>query len=219
MPAQHAPNIGSAMLQIHDAITRSMEVTKMKCQEFTQPSAEPDQSTRESFMLYVSTMVMVINAHHLSEDHIIFPRLKITLTQVPFDGLSADHKIMDVILAKLRQTLETPADNLFTSLLDTVTRLIELWTPHIAKEKKYIYSPEITAAFMSPEEHIKMLQDASKHALEQGNPALIIPFLLYNLNPVDRAEFAGFLPPEMTQTLLPGVWKQQWAPMLPFMLD
>ena len=163
-------------------------------------------------------MGMVINAHHISEDDIIFPRLRITLTQVPFDGLSADHKIIDVFLAKLCQTVAAPADDFFGSLLDTVTRLIELWTPHIEKEKKYIYSPEITAAFMSPEEHVKMLQDTSMHAMEQGNPALMVPFLLRNLDPEDRKIFASFLPPEMTQTLIPIVWKSQWEPMLPFML-
>lgn len=72
---------------------------------------------------------------------------------------------------------------------------------------------------MRPEEHIKMLQDTSKHAMEQGNPALMVPFLLHNLNQEDRTVFAFFLPPELTQTLIPIVWKPQWAPMQPFFLD
>jgi hypothetical protein len=72
---------------------------------------------------------------------------------------------------------------------------------------------------LSPEEQLKLLQDSSRHAMEQGNPALMLPFLLYNLAAEDRAAFAFFLPPEMTQTLIPVVWKPQWAPMLPFFLE
>lgn len=218
MTGQPVPNIGSSMLLVHDAITRSLRLTQMICVEFTK-LGEPDQSKQDSFILYVRTMGMVINAHHFGEDDIIFPRLRITLTHAPFDELSAEHKAVDVVLAKLRQTVETPAHLQYSSLLDTVTQLIALWTPHIAKEKQYIYSPEITAAFMSPEEHIKMLQDSSKHAMELGNPALMLPFLLHNLNQADRTAFAFFLPPEMIQTLIPIVWKPQWAPMQPFFLE
>lgn len=219
MTGQPVPNIGTSSLQVHDAVTRSLELTRMKCLEFTQPAREPDQSTRDSFILYVSTMGMVINAHHLGEDDIIFPQLKTTLIHAPFNQLSAEHKIIDVILTKLRQTVDAPAQDLYSSLLDTVTQLIEHWTPHIAKEKQYIYSPEITAAFMSPEEQLKIMVEASRHAMAQGNPALMMPFLLHNLNPEERAAFAFFLPPEMTQTLIPTVWKPQWAPMQPFFLD
>lgn len=218
MTAQLIANIGISMMQVHDAITWSLQVTKSKCQEFSQPAAELDQKMRESFILYVSTMGMVINAHHLSEDHVVFPRLQITLTQVPFKGLSADHKVIDLILAKLRQIVAAPAVDFFSDLLDTVTQLIDLWMPHIAKEKQYIYSPEITAAFMSPEEQGKMLQDTSRYALEQGNPALIVPFIMYNLEPAQRAAFTSFLPPEMTEKLVPAIWKPQWEPMMPFFL-
>jgi hemerythrin-like domain-containing protein len=218
MSDQLIPNIGNSMMQIHDAITRSLQVTKTKCQAFSQPAGEPDLPTRESFMLYVSTMGMVINAHHLSEDQIIFPRLRVTLSHVPFDSLSADHRVIDVILTQLRQTVAMPASHLFADLLAQVTRLFDLWLPHIALEKRYIYLPEITDAFLSPAEQGKLLQDSAKFALAQGNPALIVPFLLYNLEPLPRAAFASFLPPDMVKMLVPVVWKPQWAPMLPFLL-
>lgn len=219
MTGQPVPNIGTSSLQVHDAVTRSLELTRMKCLEFTQPAREPDQSTRDSFILYVSTMGMVINAHHLGEDDIIFPQLKTTLIHAPFNQLSAEHKIIDVILAKLRQTVATPTRDLYNCLLETVTQLIARWTPHIAKEKQYLYSPEITAAILSTEEQLALLQETSRHAMAQGNPALMMPFLLHNLIPEERAAFAFFLPPEMTQTLIPTVWKPQWAPMQPFFLD
>ena len=219
MSIQPIPNIGTSSLQVHDAITRSLTLTQKKCQEFSQPSAEPDPATRGSFILFASTMGMVINAHHLGEDDVIFAQLRKYLTHAPFDQLSAEHKVIDVVLTKLRQTVETPAQDLYSSLLDTVTQLIEHWTPHIAKEKHFIYSPEITAGFLTTEEQIKIMVESSTHAMAQGNPALMMPFLLGNLNPEERAAFSFFLPPEMTQTLIPSVWKPQWAPMQPFFLD
>ena len=219
MTVQPVPNIGTSNLQVHDAITRALELTQMKCLEFSKPSAESDPSAQSGFILFVSTMGMVINAHHLGEDDVIFPHLMPSLIHAPFGELSAEHKIIDVILIKLRQTVEAPAQNLYSSLLDTVTQLIEHWTPHIAKEKQYIYLPEITAGFMSPEEQVKIMVDSSTHAMAQGNPALMMPFLLGNLIPEERAAFAFFLPPELTQTLIPIVWKPQWAPMQPFFLD
>lgn len=219
MTGQTGPNIGATMIRLHAAITRSLEMTKLKCLEFSRPSGKPEPSTRDSFILYVSTMGMVIDAHHTSEDDIIFPRLRITLNQAPFDELSEEHRIIDGVLANLRRTVKMPEEDFFTSLLDTVTRLLELWTPHIAKEKRYLYSPEITAAFMNPEEHAQLLQDSSTHALAQGNPALMLPFVLGNLNPEDRMAFSSILPPEMTQSLMPTEWKPQWEPMLPFLLE
>lgn len=126
MTSRPAPNIGSSMLLVHDAITRSLKLTQTKCLEFTQPTGEPDKSNHDSFMLYVRTMGMVIKAHHISEDDLIFPRLRTTLTHAPFDELSADHKKVDVVLAKLHQTVEVPERDLYSSLLDTVTQLIAL---------------------------------------------------------------------------------------------
>lgn len=219
MYEQTGPNLGANIIRLHAAISRSLEVTKMKCQEFILPSGKPDQATRDSFILYVSTMCMVINAHHIGEDDIIFPKLRIALPEAPFDELSFEHDLMDEVLAKLRQIIEVSTGDFFSSLLDTVNRMIALWTPHIAKEEQYIYSPEITAALMSPEEHLKMLQETSAHAMEQGNPALMLPFVLRNLNPENRKAFARILPPQMVQTLIPTDWKPQWAPMLPFLLE
>jgi hypothetical protein len=43
--------------------------------------------------------------------------------------------------------------------------------------------------------------------------------MLYNLEGADRAHFMAVLPPEITQQLVPVVWKDEWAPMKPFLLD
>jgi hypothetical protein len=48
---------------------------------------------------------------------------------------------------------------------------------------------------------------------------LAVPFLLYDLPPEEKAIQARGMPPELTEQLVPVVWKEQWAPMKPFLLD
>jgi hypothetical protein len=50
-------------------------------------------------------------------------------------------------------------------------------------------------------------------------PAVEMPFVLFNLEPEDRAAMAGMLPPVVTQQLVPVAWRAQWAPMQPFLLE
>ena len=73
---------------------------------------------------------------------------------------------------------------------------------------------------MSIEETIDMAQKASAHSQEHTQPAsLAIPFLLYNLEGEDRAYMMAVMPPEITQQLVPIVWKDEWAPKKPILLD
>jgi hypothetical protein len=46
-----------------------------------------------------------------------------------------------------------------------------------------------------------------------------VPFLLYNAEAEDRAFYVNAMPPELTQQLVPIVWKDEWAAMKPFLLD
>ncbi len=51
-----------------------------------------------------------------------------------------------------------------------------------------------------------------------GPDYLVVPFLLYNLSPEDRATMSAEMPPVVTQQLVPVVWKEKWQPMSPFLL-
>jgi hypothetical protein len=94
-----------------------------------------------------------------------------------------------------------------------------LWQPHIGIEE-VVFSPEVAAEVMTVPETIEMAQKAAAHSAQHSEPApLSIPFLLYNLEGDDRAHFVAVLPPELTQQLVPVVWKDEWAPMKPFLLE
>ena len=46
----------------------------------------------------------------------------------------------------------------------------------------------------------------------------MVPFILYNLAPGERALMAAGMPAAVTQQLVPGPWKEKWAVMQPFLL-
>jgi hypothetical protein len=62
--------------------------------------------------------------------------------------------------------------------------------------------------------------DLTKAPTEGAPPdPVLVPFILYNLSAEDRAIMAQQMPPAVSQELVPIVWKEQWAPMVPFLLD
>ncbi len=100
-----------------------------------------------------------------------------------------------------------------------VNDLNDLWHNHIPIEEKY-FSPQECERMLTPEENARLEGAMGKHAAEHAMPnELVVPFVLYNLEPDDRAAMAFSYPPVITQQLVPVVWKQAWAPMQPFLLD
>ena len=94
-----------------------------------------------------------------------------------------------------------------------------LWLPHITIEEQH-ETVEALAALIEPGEHIRLGQAFAQHSQQHSGPNyLLVPFLLYNLPPQEREIFALALPPIVAQQLVPIVWKEQWAPMQPFLLD
>lgn len=223
MSNRSKPNIGATMVIIHHAITRGLEVSKKQSITF-ELSGFPVSAIKEGFVTYVRTLGWVINAHHQAEDHVIYPYLRSKLPDAPYDQLSAEHREMDVFLKKLQVTIEEVATNaktsdLLNSLNRSLTGLAELWTPHIEKEQFYLYDTEKTEAVMDENEQIKLIQNASEYSQKQGNPAFMVPFILYNLQPEERANMSQHIPAVLMQELVPITWKKQWSPMQPFLLD
>ncbi|MCL4377801.1 MAG: hemerythrin domain-containing protein [Actinobacteria bacterium] len=217
------PNIGAVMVLIHHAITRGLEVSRKQSIAF-ELSGFPDQAIKEGFVTYVRTLGWVINAHHQAEDHVIYPYLKSKLPDAPYDQLSAEHREMDIFLNELQATIEEVAtkaqtSDLLNSLNRSLTGLIELWAPHIQKEQFYLYDTEKTEAVMDEDEQIKLIQDASEYSQKQGDPSFMMPFILYNLEPEERANMSQNMPPVLIQELVPIAWKKQWSPMQPFLLN
>jgi hemerythrin-like domain-containing protein len=222
MSQLNPPNIAADLIRIHSVVTRGLSVSLERGQTFA-GDGFPDALTREGFVDYVQSLVSVLHAHHLGEDELAFPYLRDLLPGVPYDLLSEQHQqmvpILDEITAANEAVAAEPESQSVNALNRTLTQVDELWHPHIQIEEEE-FTVERGAELISVDEHIRLAQLFAKLSQEHAQPDyLVVPFILYNLAPEDRAIMAGSMPPVVTQELVPKAWKEKWAPMQPFLLD
>lgn len=215
MSERPVPNIGVDLQRIHRVITRGLAVAQENCQAFA-TGGYPDDSTAEGFWKYCLGLEAVINAHHTSEDDLFFPFLRDRMPGYDFDALTAEHEKMHGILGEMRVARESGS---LADLDAALTKMSVLWQPHYQTEEA-AFTPQVAAEVMTVPESIEMAQKAGAHAAEHAQPApLAVPFVFYNLEGADREQMMATMPTEVTQQLVPVVWKDEWAPMKPFLLD
>jgi hemerythrin-like domain-containing protein len=215
MSERPQPNIGLDLQRIHRFITRGLAVSLENCQAFAE-SGFPDDTTREGFWKYCQALEANALGHHLVEDELFFPYLQERMPATDFGELMDEHQLMHTFLDAM-QTARAAGS--LEAIQSALSQLTELWQPHIAKEETR-FSPEVAAQVLTVPEHIEMAQKAAAFNQEHVQPAaLAVPFMLYNLETDDRAHFMAVFPPEITEQLVPIVWKDAWAPMKPFLLD
>jgi len=208
------PNIGLDLRRIHRVITRGLSVALQNSQVFAE-SGFPDDTTREGFWKYCQGLEANTHGHHLSEDDIFFPFVRTRLPGTDYVTLLAEHQVLTGILAEIKAAREAGSA---ADVNHALAKMAEVWHSHIAKEE-VDFSPEIMGRVMTVQEHIDMAQKTAAHSSMHAQPApLAVPFLLYNVEGADRAFYLGAMPAELTQQLVPIVWKDEWAAMKPFLL-
>jgi hemerythrin-like domain-containing protein len=216
-----SPSIARTLATIHKVITRGLEVTSSRSQSFAEAGFDP--SLRAGFISYARTFVNLTHAHHDTEDVLIFPYGQEKMPDTAFDLLVSQHREIAVLLDEMGAAIDEAEKNpAATEPLSRISRLgaqiSEIWQPHI-REEEIIFSPERVTAVATPEEQGSLMQQAAQHGMSHAGPDyLAAPFVLHNLEPEDRAYMAGEMPPVVSQELVPVVWKDQWAPMKPFLL-
>jgi hypothetical protein len=128
--------------------------------------------------------------------------------------------ILEAIQAAVEGVAAQPdAGAALDELNQALVTMADLWRPHIQKEEAG-FRPEEVGALLTVEEQIGLAQQFAQHSQEHTGPDyLVVPFMLYNLLPEDRAILAQAMPPMVTQQLVPVVWKDKWEIMKPFLLD
>ena len=216
------PNLAEDILRIHRAMTRGLFVAVTRGAVFLKDSFA-DRSLQQGFALYVQALTSVLSAHHLGEDEVAFPALKIKLPAVPYGSLAADHVRIETALNKVKNALpqigaEAPAAALET-IVENLQQILSVWTPHILIEET-AFSAAAIAGAMTQAEQAELSGILAKHAQEHaGPPFFALPFVLFNLSLEERARMAALMPRTVIEELIPGEWKEKWAPMKPFLLD
>ena len=223
MAEMKAPNVALDLLRIHSIITRGLNVATEKSQVFAQDGFL-ESSTQEGFVCYARSFISVLHAHHLTENELGFPYLREKLPDAPYDLLIAQHQELVHILEQIKVAIEEVAAGpqgaaSLAKLNEGLRRIGEMWHPHIGIEQDH-FAPDKVGPLLAPEEHIRLSKLFAGHSRKNSGPDyLVVPFLLYNLPPEERAIFARPMPFIVTRLLVPLVWKAKWAPMLPFLLS
>jgi hemerythrin-like domain-containing protein len=218
MTGAHEPNVAADLVRIHRVITRGLEVS------IRHSRAPLDAATAAGFVSYVQTLAWVLHGHHVGEDDVAFPYFRQKLIDAPYDLLVTEHERMQAILDEVKPMIDRlavePGDGGSLAFLhQALSRLAGIWQPHIRREESHLTAQAI-GAVAGAEEQMSLAKGLAQHAQSSSGPDyLAVPFVLYNLSAEDRAGMVRVMPPEVTQHLVPVVWKDQWAPLKPFLLD
>jgi hemerythrin-like domain-containing protein len=215
------PNVAEDLRRIHMIITRGLDVATESAARFAQEGFS-DPALSEGYRSYVAALLSFLHAHHLAEDDIAFPYFGELLPEMPVARLQEEHQRMERLLEQAGEALEgldEEPEQRLPQLEATLSHVQELWQPHIALEEAH-FGVEHLAELLPPEEHGRLAGLMAQHSMENSGPDyLVVPFALYNLPADQRAILSGAMPPMVTQQLVPGPWKEKWAPMQPFLLD
>ncbi len=222
MSSQPQGYVAFSMTAIHNVITRGLEISTERAQEFAARGFR-DAEEKVGFLNYVRTLAAVLEGHHLTEDDVAFPQLRDKLPEAPFDLMIAQHQMMIPVLGEIRSAVERcekegEVEAGLKDLRVALNKIDGIWHPHIRLEQEHIV--EKADAVLPAEEQLRLVQLAGEHSMKHaGPPYLAAPFTLYNLEKEERAIFAQGIPAEVTDHLVPVVWKEQWASMTPFLLE
>jgi hemerythrin-like domain-containing protein len=214
--------IAANLMAIHDVITRGLKVSIESAGKFA-AHGFADATEQAGFLNYVRALVSVLDGHHITEDDIAFPYFRDKLPKAPFDRLSAQHQEMVPLLGQIGAAVERceKPGQVEAGLRDmeaTLRRVDAMWHPHIQIEQEHLV--EKADALLSVEEQLSLLRSVGEHVQKHtGPPYLTVPFTLYNVPAQEREVFTKGMPAEVTGHLVPVVWKEQWASMVPFLLE
>jgi hypothetical protein len=214
------PEVAGDFVRIHRVITRSLTLAGERSRVF-QETGYPDHSTRVGFVTYVRCLLTMLRAHHSTENRLAFPYFREKLPEAPYDLLLAQHREMEPIMKELDAAIADVDGTMEPSaslgvLAVVLGRLGGIWQPHIQVEEEH-FSADTIGAVLDMEERIKLGRELSEHARkQQSDPALMVPFILFNMKPADRAVMSQLMPWIVTRVLVPIVWRRKWKPMRPF---
>jgi len=208
--------IVQGLVTIHKIISRGLNISIRKCDEYLSKKGMPQGETA-GFSMYVSTLKSVTHAHHLSEDEIAFPYFK-KLIEAPYDRLKDDHQKIASHLEILDKYISEIPSGGIGQLREVLVEIEKLWVPHIRIEEENLTAEKLNPV-LRPKEQADITEKLSRHGMENSGPGpLTLPFMIYNLEGNDREAFTKPFPWILKKVLIPIIWKGQWKPMSPFFL-
>lgn len=153
--------------------------------------------------------LVMLRAHHAYEEELLLPLLRRKGAAGPWDQVSADHEALEALLDDLERAGGGRADK-----LDAVVTLLE---PHLALEEEHL-TEAFWAGLLDPEEASAFGKEVAAHSRAHLKPgAKLLPLVVYNLDPDERAAFTARMPGFVVRGLVPYAFRAAWRPLRPFM--
>ena len=222
MSNENQPNIGEDYIRFHKVMTRGLRVSLQNINTFLR-IGKLEKLKREGFIKYVQSFSSVLHGHHQAEDEKIFPYFEHKFPKVPYKRLKSEHVIFNDGLQEINTGIDhlKSEDNELVSLKllkSGFDKIDQIWHPHIQIENTQLYE-RIGSLNIDLEEMIKLKKEDKEFFQEHTGPAyLVMPFVLYNLAPEERAILTKGSPEVLTKLILSTDWKDKWTPMQPFLL-
>jgi hemerythrin-like domain-containing protein len=208
--------IVEGLLRIHKIISRGLNVSIRKCDEYLGKQVIPPKEAA-GFSLYITTLKWVTHSHHLSEDEIAFPFFK-DYIEAPYNRLKDDHRAIANVLDTLDQSLLEISSGGAGKLREVLGEFEKLWVPHIRIEEENITAEKLRPV-IGMKEQLILAEKLAKHGSKNSGPGpLALPFMFYNLEGTDREAFMMPFPWIVRKVLVPIIWKGQWKTMSPFLI-
>jgi hypothetical protein len=219
---QPKASLAQDLLRIHKVITRGLEVSLRSGRQYLEGGSQRAEELM-GYSNYVHCLGAVLKAHHISEDIVIFPAARKVLPNAPYRQFSTDHRKIEALLIVLTQAIPglagDRAEESTKLVADTVNEISSIWYPHIQLEEANFTQATIDCMFVQDEQR-RIGGEVGKISQEYGTPQnWVVPFVLFNLELEERKSMAASLPPAIMDELIPKVWKDEWSPMKPFLLD
>ena len=176
MSTEQRPDAAAQLVGIHAMITQALNGAIERSEYFAQTGFH-DAETQQALVGYMGCFGGMLHAHHLSEDEFVFPYVRDQMPDGPFDTLIAQHQEMEPLLAEVRATCGTLAQNgqgaeASQALHGTLTRLAALWHPHIQIEERQ-FSREALDALWDAEQEAKFGRALGEYVAQHTDPEMM----------------------------------------------
>jgi hypothetical protein len=214
----------NSLLRIHHIITRGLEITHTYGLDFSQKGF-PDKTTQVGFGRYAHSLLVVLENHHKTEEEIAFPYFQRRLPSLRIEAIIGQHVQMQPHIQSMKAAVKqfiagsSPMEMLNT-IAEISGNLRILWGMHAPAEESYFARNSLSAIELSEEEQIEITRRTMEFSQKNSEPPpWVVPFILFNLSPDEREFMAQMMPTPVVKMVVPIVWKNEWAPMKPFLLD
>jgi hemerythrin-like domain-containing protein len=173
---------------------------------------------RATLLEGIADAVVALRAHHRYEDELLLPKMRAAGADGPWDQVAAEHGTLSDDLAALEAAAPSGPSDL-SDLEAPLARIVALLGPHFASEEAALTESAWRGIFFDDSEAARAFgkQVAAHNRAGLQPSARLLPLLVYNLGPRDRARFTERMPSFVVDGLVPYAFRPAWRSRRAFM--